>query len=121
MSGDIPAEEFAWYAERMPPWRTEMIARTETIRASNAGSDELFRQWGVPEKEWIATQDDRVRTLEKGEWGHLEADGQRVGMNEMFVLKGPDGERVECQYPGDPSLPLAAMLNCRCSELPVVD
>ncbi len=45
--GATPPEDAEWYLDRLPPYRTEMIARTETIRSSNAGSQELFGEWGV--------------------------------------------------------------------------
>ena len=37
--------------------RTEMIARTETIRAANSGAEEGYRQAGVTEKKWLASGD----------------------------------------------------------------
>ncbi len=31
MAGNVPAEDFEWYRQRLPPHRTENIVRTETI------------------------------------------------------------------------------------------
>ena len=107
--GDVTPEEFDWYTSRMPPYRTEMIARTETIRSSNAGSEELFNEWGVQQKEWLATKDDRVRD------DHLAADGQVVGIDEPFIVGG-----YEADFPGDPNLPPEESINCRCTVLPVM-
>jgi len=39
--------------------RAQMIARTETIRSSNAGSEEAWRQAGIQKKQWYATLDGR--------------------------------------------------------------
>jgi len=50
MTGDVSKEEMDWYGDRLPPHRTEMIARTETIRSSNAGSQALFEEWGIKKK-----------------------------------------------------------------------
>lgn len=39
--------------------RAERIARTETIRSSNAGSEEAWKQAGIQKKQWYATIDGR--------------------------------------------------------------
>lgn len=116
MSGDLTPEDFSWFEQRMSPYRTEMIARTETIRASNAGTTQLFGEWGVGRKEWLSTKDDRTRAYERGdEFDHLEADGQVVGMDEPFIVSGE-----ELQYPGDPNGSPGNTINCRCTVLPVL-
>ena len=108
ISGNVDAAAFA--AERLPPWRTEMIARTETIRAYNAGSTEIYRANNVTQREWLATNDDRVREA------HLEANGQIVGMDELFNI---GGEMLD--YPGDPSGSPENTINCRCSTAPIIE
>ncbi len=108
--GNVTPEDFEWYTSRMPPYRTEMIARTETIRSSNAGSQELFNEWGVKQHEWLATRDDRVRD------DHLAADGQVRDIDEPFSVGGYDA-----MYPGDPNLPPGESINCRCTVLPVME
>jgi hypothetical protein len=60
MRGNLSPDSFAWFSQRMPAYRRELIARTEIIRSSNAGINELYRQWGVEYKEWLATEDDRT-------------------------------------------------------------
>lgn len=109
MNGDKTAEDFDWYAERLPPFRTETIARTETMRSSNAGTYNLFTDWGIGSKEWLATMDDRVRD------GHMAANGQIVPMTDAFIV---DSE--ELQYPLDPNGSLENTINCRCTTLPVI-
>lgn len=95
--------------------RATMIARTETIGASNGGAfaaairraqdeGELF-----PEKVWIATLDRRTRPA------HQVADAQRVALLDPFQVGG-----AGLQFPGDPSGPAAQVINCRCSTLYVV-
>lgn len=80
-------------------YRAQLIARTETISASNQGALEAFRQSGVVEKkEWLATMDDRVRPE------HAAMNGQKVGIEKAFS----NGEMV-------PSSP-----NCRCTLLAVI-
>ena len=111
ITGSLPDDpEYDWYTERTPPHRTEAIARTETVRASNAGTLETFVDWGVKEKEWLSTKDDRVRIE------HLEVDGQVVPIDEPFIVGGE-----ELMYPGDASGSAGNVINCRCTELPVME
>lgn len=108
--GDVSPDEFEWYTSRMPPYRTERIARTETIRSSNAGSQELFSEWGVTQHEWLATKDDRVRD------DHLAADGQVQPIDMPFSVGGED-----LMYPGDPAGSPSNTIQCRCTVLPVME
>ena len=88
--------------------RSVVIARTETIRASNFGSFEGMKQSDVEEKEWLATRDDRTRDE------HAEMDGQIQPIDKPFI--SPDGE--EAMYPGDFGVP-ELDINCRCTVAPV--
>ncbi len=90
------------------PARAKLIARTETISASNLGSHAAAKAVQIPlKKEWVATPDERVRDT------HADADGQIVdGMDSAFQV---DGE--ELLFPGDTSLGATGMniFNCRCT------
>ena len=87
------------------PYRATMIARTETIRASNIGAMSGAKMTGLKlNKEWISTFDDRTRD------DHLAADGQIVGRDEFFNV-GPD----QLQYPADASGSAWNTINCRCT------
>lgn len=108
--GDVSKEEFEWYAERFPSYRTEAIARTETMRSSNAGTTELFREWGVRKRAWLSTQDDRTRE------DHLGADGQEVAMDEAFDVGGE-----ALMFPGDPAGSPENTINCRCTTIPIIE
>ena len=101
-------EDFDWLLERLPAYRREMIARTETIRAAGAGSYELGKEWGVQKKEWLSADDARTRD------SHREANGQQVMMDEPFIVGG-----YPMRYPGDAGLgaPAAEFVNCRCTVL----
>lgn len=88
--------------------RAERIARTETISASNLGSQTAAKSTGLPlEKEWIATLDNRTRDP------HAAAHGQRRGLDDPYVV---GGQRL--RYPGDTSLGASAdnTIQCRCTE-----
>jgi len=88
--------------------RAETIVRTEITRASNFGADEAHKQAGVTEKEWLATQDERVRD------SHKDMDGQKQPVGSEFV--SPDGFSAE--YPGDFGI-ASEDINCRCSVIAV--
>lgn len=103
------AQRQAWALDRLPPRRTELIARDQTLRASNAGTHALYQDWGVLKKEWYATPDERTRPT------HTAASGQIRDMNEPF-----DVGVARLQYPGDPNGPLAEVIQCRCASLPVI-
>lgn len=81
--------------------RAEAIARTESGYMTSLGSQMAYEESEVVEgKEWLTTQDERVREE------HVHLDGEIVGKNEAFS----NGER----FPADQSI------NCRCALAPVV-
>jgi hypothetical protein len=85
-------------------------ARTAVTAAENGGrqaSYEKAAEMGIEmEREWLATKDSRTR-----HW-HGIADGQRVGVDEPFVV---GGEKL--MFPGDSSLGASGwnIYNCRCA------
>lgn len=90
------------------PYRSEVIARTETISASNLGSQAAAKSTGLPlKKEWIATRDDRVRD------DHLAADGQKVEIDNPYRVGGE-----ELMFPGDSTHGASPenTIQCRCTE-----
>lgn len=113
--GSLTEDEIEWYTSRLPNHRAENIARTETIRASNAGSHEIHKMWGVQFKEWIATFDDRVRP-EHAQAGREYVEGGEIGpipIDRPFIVGG-----VAMMYPGDPAGTPAMFCNCRCTTAP---
>lgn len=95
------------------PYRSERIARTETMRASNAGTTEQFKAWGVKRHEWLSTKDDRTRTVDNGDpFEHLKdwpdgPNGEVVPITEKF-----QGTGEPLDYPGDPKGSAANTINC---------
>jgi SPP1 gp7 family putative phage head morphogenesis protein len=89
--------------------RSLVIARTESVRAMNAGQLAATKQAGFGGKQWLATRgDDRTRDT------HVGLDGQVVGVDEDFVsssgARGP--------HPGALGAP-EEDINCRCVMLSV--
>ncbi|MGG3737205.1 phage portal protein [Aeribacillus pallidus] len=95
------------YLEQIIPNRSMVIARTEVISASNAGSRFAAKQTGLNlEKEWVATADKRTRK------SHNKADGQRRPLDEPYEVGGHS-----LMFPGDPNGPAEEVIQCRCTEV----
>lgn len=83
--------------------RIENVATTETVAATNQGSEEGARQSGKRTKTWNSTPDEKRRK------SHRDAEGQTVGIDEFFIVGGYEG-----MQPGDPALPASETNRCRC-------
>ncbi len=69
------------------------------------GSIQAAKQSGLRlTKVWLSTPDGRTRA------DHRDADGQEVGIDEMFDVGGE-----ELAYPGDPSGSASNVCQCRCT------
>lgn len=97
--------------------RGGLIARTETHGAANFGADKAARETGLSlRKEWVSVIDARTRRFSDGDkYNHLVMDGQTVSMDEPFQMPVRGGVFLPCMFPGDPSLPGGASINCRCA------
>lgn len=87
-------------------YRATMIARTEIITASNAGTFNSALNLGVPlKRQWLATGGKRTRDT------HAMAHGQEIDLRGNYVV---GGELL--RFPGDPKGSADNIINCRCSE-----
>jgi hypothetical protein len=101
------------YSEKQLKWRSEMIARTESLRAVNSGSHEMFQQAvndgdlqaDSLKQEWHTARDDRVRDSHDG------MNGQITDFNEPFISDAGN----QLRFPGDPNAPASETINCRCA------
>ncbi len=85
--------------------KATLVARTQVLDASNAGSIATARAAGIDmQKEWMSAEDARVRPE------HVLANGQKVDLNAKFTVGG-----YECDRPHDPTLPPALRYSCRCT------
>jgi len=107
--------------------RANVIARTETHAAANFGSNEAAKATGLPlRREWLAAHDKRTRTVDPligdpDEFGHRQADGQKVGPDEPFLIPKKGGGTEALMYPGDPKGSAGNTINCRCTLGYIVD
>jgi len=109
MQGDLTTEDFEWFEQRLPPYRRETIARTESIRSASQGTLELGKSWSAKRKFWIATGDDRTRDSHVSA-GRTYDERGAIPIDEPFIVGG-----VSMNAPGDPSAPVAEIANCRCT------
>ncbi len=91
--------------------RSLVIARTESVRALNSGQVAATAQAGFEGKQWLSTQDPKVRDTHAIGTG---MDGQIVGVNGDFV--SPSG--AVGPFPGAMST-AAESVNCRCTTLSI--
>ncbi len=104
------------YRERYIKYRSEVIGRTEAIRALSGGGDEYIRSQvdaGLIDarqvrREWVVTRDDKLRDDHRA-IPRLNPDG--VGLDEPFAYPGGT-----IRYPGDPNAPVAMTAQCRCAN-----
>jgi len=98
------------YLEQFIPNRSETIARTEVVRASNFGSMSAAMQaeddFDIELKKiWIRTYDSRVRDA------HAKAGSHKpIPLDEKFVV---GGEKL--LMPGDPNGSASNTIRCRCA------
>lgn len=110
--------EQQWFCQRRTPYRTELIARTESIRSSSRGSVALYEAWNIEGKQWWAQIDERTCVF------CAEMHEKIIGVSEAFF---PQGGRMNVQvgdrtatlkfdYEEVTSSPLHP--GCRCTILP---
>lgn len=100
------------YRERYVRYRSEVIARTESLRAVHEGAQAAYRQAisdGVLAEdelvqEWITATDERVRS------SHAFMHGQQRPIGEPFT----SGAGNQIRYPGDIDAPGSETIQCRC-------
>ena len=88
--------------------RANLIARTETVGATNEGEIMLMGEAGVNKKQWLTAGDEVVRP------NHMADErAGAIDRNAPFPNTG-------LMFPGSPDGDVAEIANCRCTLLPVV-
>lgn len=107
--------------------RAQVIARTETIRSSNAGTQEAWRLAGIERKQWYASIDGRQCPWCEDMHNRFGPGTVGISMTETFaregdVLQVTVGETVKTMtvtYANVPHPPLHPQ--CRCTILAIVE
>ena len=113
VEGDLLTARVEKYAAAQLRYRGTMIARTETLTASNAGQRETWlqaREKGLlpssQKRGWVLTPDGRLCTVLCE-----PMDGAEVGLDEPWTLS--DGRSV--------MIPQQAHPDCRCAQALVIE
>lgn len=98
-------------------YRSRVIARTETHGSSQYGQMRTAMTSTRPlVKMWNSVEDARTRTiLDDDTYDHAVMDGERVAMEQPFMVPTIFGTREPLMYPGDPNGTAGNVINCRCS------
>ena len=95
--------------------RAELIVRTETMKAANAGAMLSAAEMDIAvNKKWISATDIRTRRIPRDQYDHLHMNAKEVGYNQPFIV--PSTKQIDAmQYPGDPTASAGNVCNCRCT------
>lgn len=94
--GEIAAAIEDAMSGEMAEWRARRIARTETHTAAAIGQHAAAEASPLEyTKEWLATEDDRTRH------DHAVANGQKVPMDDPFIIGGDDPSQGGRFVPGE--------------------
>lgn len=114
----LTPEKIDWYVrrytERFVQHRSQVIGRTEAMRAVNQGNEEAYRQAIADgtlrpdqiKREWRTRLDGRERRT------HEFLNEQVRDWGEVWVT-----ENGVLRYPGDPEAPASETIQCRCALL----
>lgn len=95
--------------------RAELIVRTETMKAANAGAMLAAAEMDIAvSKKWISANDDRTRRIPRDQYDHLHMNAREVGYDQPFIV--PSTKSIDAMmYPGDPNGSAGNVCNCRCT------
>lgn len=98
-------------------YRSRVIARTETHASSQYAQMRTAMTSTRPlVKIWNSVEDARTRTiLDDDTYDHVVMDGERVAMEQPFMVPTIFGTREPLMYPGDPNGTAGNVINCRCA------
>lgn len=112
----LPKAKIDWlierYTARYIKHRSQVIGRTEALRAVHQGNEEMYRQAiadgvieaGDLERTWNTRLDGRERET------HLLLNGQKRGWGQVWQTRNG-----VLRYPGDPDAPAVETIMCRCA------
>ena len=92
--------------------RARTIAQTTSTPVFEQGQTMAFEDAGIENRSWLSRRDGKVRT---GKYDHLEPDGQVVAVTAKFLVSGE-----YLRFAGDPSGSAGNVINCRCTQKPVL-
>jgi len=102
--------------------RAQMIARTETIRSSNAGAVMSYKQAGIEYKQWYTAQDGEVCGFCQEMHNKIVGVGDNYwAMGDTMTVDVPDEKPIKMTFSYEDVGAPPLHPNCRCTILPVVE
>ena len=106
------------YQERFIRYRSEVIARTEALRAVHQGTEELYQQAfetgelspSQLERTWLIAGGTNAQGQSRTRDTHQTMNGQQRPVGEAFI----SGAGVSLRYPGDEDAAAEETVQCRC-------
>ena len=97
--------------------RSRVIARTETHGSSQFAQYRTAQQSTRPlVKQWNSVIDTRTRTfIEDDRYDHRVMDGERVALEQPFMVPTIFGTKEPLMFCGDPNGSAGNIINCRCA------
>lgn len=97
--------------------RSRVIARTETHGSSQFAQYRTAQQSTRPlVKQWNSVIDTRTRTfIEDDKYDHRVMDGERVALEQPFMVPTIFGTKEPLMFCGDPNGSAGNVINCRCA------
>jgi hypothetical protein len=102
------------YYQRAVKYRSELIARTETVRAVHEGAEEMYQQGidaGTVDQRCIVCKWHAVGLPRSRHW-HASMKGQKRRWGEAFR----SGQGNLLRFPGDPNAPTNEVAHCICGK-----
>lgn len=91
--------------------KATLVARTQVLDASNAGSYATAQASGLElKKGWLDTPDARTRPTHRAAGALYGSDEGMIPLADQFMVGG-----YSCDRPHDPTLPASERYSCRCS------
>lgn len=118
----LSPSELSWFTGRIPAYRLETIARTESMRAFNQVSLQMFEAWGIKHVEWYTTIDDVTCDFCAAMHGTIIQTGAKFwGLGETMFVSNEEGiiSSMLFGYEDIVSPPLHP--RCRCVLLPIIE
>ena len=120
-AADAVYEELLGKIPEIADLRGLLITRTESHSATQFAAWQLARRSSVPlTKVWNAVNDERTRDFGElgriSQFNHRVMDGQKVGLNDSFLIPRIIGGYENLMFPGDPRGSAGNVINCRCIQ-----
>lgn len=114
---DIAKDIDELYLDQIIPNRSTVIARTETIRATNYGAEAAAKGTGLDlVKGWLATTDGFAREGHVAAMNRYRARASMIPISSKFEVAPTLGGKVDLlDYPGDPAGAADNTIQCRCA------